>query len=110
MRLLSVFLLLGFLARTRAAVTPYSQVPYYYATAVTSASNPGGTITSNPPVYRAYDTSTLNPPPLPNPLPPTQYTIGVPSSQSSVTGLSIPIAGSFLRFSIEMSVVTQVSE
>lgn len=110
MRLLSLLSTLCFLAKARADVTIYSQVPYYYATAVTSASNPGGTISSTPPngVDRAYDTSTLDPPPLPNPLPATQWGISVPSNQASATGLSIAIPGNFLGFSIEMSVVTQV--
>lgn len=109
MRLLpSTLLLLGLLGRTTATVTAYSQVPYFYATAVTSAATPGGTISSNPPVNRAYDTTQLNPPPLPNPIPATQYTISVPSNGASVNGLSIPIAGDFLGYSVEMSVVTQV--
>jgi hypothetical protein len=110
MRLLSIIPTLCVLATASASVTIYSQVPYYYATAVTSASNPGGTISSTPPngVDRAYDTSTLNPPALPNPLPATQWNIGVPSNQASMSGLSLIVPGDFLGFSIEMSVVTQV--
>lgn len=110
MRLLFGISTFAFLAVTKASVTVYNQIPLYYATVASSAPNPNGSVSSTPPpgVYRAYDTSTLNSPPLPNPLPATQWSINVPSSAASMPGLSIPLKGNFLGFSIEMSVVTQV--
>lgn len=106
------FFALSLVGIARASVTIYSQVPYYYATAITSASNPSGTVSSTPPngLDRAYDTSTLNPPALPNPLPATQWTLSAPSNQANMVGVSQAVAGTFLGFSVEMSVITQVSE
>jgi hypothetical protein len=53
----------------------------------------------------AYDTSTLNPPPVPNPFN-TQFTIQL--QNGGTPNVSIPQVGSFIGFSIEMSVVNQV--
>ncbi|OCH90122.1 hypothetical protein OBBRIDRAFT_793583 [Obba rivulosa] len=56
----------------------------------------------------AFNPVILAPPPLPSPAPPTQFTVQLPNNAQNQPGLSIPQSGSFLGFSIEMSVVTQV--
>lgn len=53
----------------------------------------------------AYNPTILNPPPLPNPLPPMNFDLQLSSGQA---GVSIQQTGAFLGFSIEMSVVNQV--
>lgn len=58
----------------------------------------------------AYNNVRLQPPPLPSPLPPTAFSIAIPSQAQNMPGLSIPQRGDFWGFSIEMSVVQQVSE
>ncbi|OSD00696.1 hypothetical protein PYCCODRAFT_1437022 [Trametes coccinea BRFM310] len=58
--------------------------------------------------YNAYNNVRLQPPPLPNPLPPTEFAITLPSQAQNMPGLSIPQRGDFWGFSIEMSVVEQV--
>ncbi|OSD00691.1 glycoside hydrolase family 79 protein [Trametes coccinea BRFM310] len=86
------------------AVTVYGQQPL--VTSTTTSSAPGATYTG----LAAYDPRILDPPPLPDPLPPNQFGIQLSASASNVQGLSIPLSGSFFGFSVEMSVVTQVSE
>ncbi|EGO20268.1 glycoside hydrolase family 79 protein [Serpula lacrymans var. lacrymans S7.9] len=54
----------------------------------------------------AYNPTTLTPPPVPNPPPPSQFNIQL--QNGGVPGLSIPQKGSFLGFSVEFSVVTQI--
>ncbi|KAL1943312.1 hypothetical protein VTO73DRAFT_4387 [Trametes versicolor] len=56
----------------------------------------------------AYNNVRLQPPPLPSPLPPTAFSIAIPSQAQNMPGLSIPQRGDFWGFSIEMSVVQQV--
>lgn len=56
----------------------------------------------------AYDPTVLQPPPIPNPPPPTNF--GIQLQAGGTPGLSIKQQGNFLGFSIEFSVVTQVSE
>lgn len=58
----------------------------------------------------AFNNVTLNAPPVPNPPPPTQFDLHLESVARNVAGLSIQQAGSFLGFSIEMSVVNQIGE
>lgn len=58
----------------------------------------------------AYDPTVLTAPAIPNPAPPTQFTLELQSSGDAVQGLSIRQSGSFLGFSIETSVVNQVRE
>lgn len=57
----------------------------------------------------AFNNVTLNAPPVPNPAPPSQFDLHLDSNAQNVAGLSIHQAGSFLGFSIEMSVVNQIS-
>ncbi len=86
------------------AVTIYNQ----------AGQQPVGTATGSGAVptttLAAYDARILNPPPLPNPLPANAFGIQLPAQASGMNGLSIPQSGAFYGFSVEMSVVTQVSE
>ncbi|KAH9886696.1 glycoside hydrolase family 79 protein [Cubamyces lactineus] len=64
-----------------------------------------------PPHYTelaAYNPIYMLPPAIPNPPPPNQFAIGVPTSAQLMNGLSIPQKGSFFGFSIEMSVANQL--
>ncbi|KAI0631504.1 hypothetical protein C8Q77DRAFT_1159286 [Trametes polyzona] len=56
----------------------------------------------------AYNDIYLPPPPLPSPAPASTFPISVPRGAANVNGLSIPQAGTFFGFSIEMSVATQL--
>ncbi|KAI0702821.1 glycoside hydrolase family 79 protein [Cerioporus squamosus] len=89
------------------AITVYGQAGQQQQTIGTST----GTATSALPssTLAAYDTLVLNPPPLPNPLPPNQFGVQLAADAINVNGLSIPQSGAFYGFSVEMSVVTQVS-
>ncbi|KAH7928005.1 glycoside hydrolase family 79 protein [Leucogyrophana mollusca] len=102
MRLLLVHsFLLGF-GLSQAAVTVYG--PH-----VQQTFGPYGTVTAASASYTGaavYNPTTLTPPPVPNPPPPTQFNIALESG--NVQGLSITQRGSFFGFSIEFSVVTQV--
>ena len=55
-----------------------------------------------------YDPDVLQAPAVPNPLPSMNF--GIQLQSSGTTGLSIQQAGNFYGFSIEFSVITQVSE
>jgi hypothetical protein len=92
------------LALRASAVTIYSQQPLGDATATATA--PGASYTG----LSAYDTTPLNPPPLPNPRPAREFSLTLQPSADLMPGLSIPQKGSFFGFSIEMSVVNQVCE
>ncbi|OBZ74675.1 hypothetical protein A0H81_05580 [Grifola frondosa] len=97
-----IYCILASLAAVRA-VTVYSQQPL----APTSTNVASGAIYTG---LKAYDPTVLNPPPLPNPLPATEFGIQLASNANNVAGLSIPLSGAFFGFSIEMSVANQVSE
>lgn len=58
----------------------------------------------------AYNPVYLAPPAIPNPAPPNQFAIGVPTDGNLLGGLSIKLTGQFFGFSIEMSVANQLSE
>ncbi|KAI1787401.1 hypothetical protein LXA43DRAFT_712585 [Ganoderma leucocontextum] len=69
--------------------------------------------TSGPPSYTglaAYNPVYYAPPAIPSPAPANQFAIGVPSDQTLLSGISIPLPGTFFGFSIEMSVANQLSE
>ena len=53
----------------------------------------------------AYDPTVLEPPPIPDPLPPMAF--GIQLQTGGTPGVSIKQKGSFLGFSIEMSVSNQ---
>ncbi len=82
----------------------------------TSAPSASGSATSGlsaPPAgYTppAFKTVVLTAPPVPVPLPPMQFPVQLENSATNVPGLSIPQDGAFFGFSIEMSIVNQVSE
>lgn len=83
------------------AVTVYSQQPLGDSTKTASAANYTAAA--------AYDPTTLTPPTPPSP-PTTAFDIALLSEPGAVSGLSIPHGGDFLGFSIEFSVITNVSE
>lgn len=57
----------------------------------------------------ALKTVMLTPPPVPSPIPSMSFTVELQNSADNVPGLSIPQSGAFYGFSIEMSIVNQVS-
>jgi hypothetical protein len=99
MHFASILWLPCFMAASSQAVTVY-QLPFA-TTSANAASYTGSA---------AYSPIVLDPPALPDPLPDTQFSITVQQSSDDVTGLSIPLNGTFMGFSIETSVVNQVSE
>lgn len=100
--LLILLCFLGLLNVSNASVTVYNQIPLGMAT----LSAPGAGYTA----AAAYDPTVLDPPPIPNPAPPTQFTLELQSSSQAVQGLSIMQSGAFMGFSIETSVIDQVRE
>jgi hypothetical protein len=91
-----------FICLARASVTVYSQQPLGAGTATAAAANFTG--------HAAYDPTVLTAPAVPSPAPSTQFFLQLNSAPNAVQGLSIPLSGDFLGFSIEFSVVNQVSE
>ncbi|KAJ7054035.1 glycoside hydrolase family 79 protein, partial [Mycena amicta] len=94
-----LILLLGLGLGTHASITVYSPQPFMGT----------ATGTANVVTYTnaaAYDSTTLNPPAIPDPRPPTAFAIQL--SSSPVPGVSIPQAGHFYGFSLEFSVINQV--
>ena len=77
-------------------------------TSSTSTSTaPGTAYTGNG--AAAYNQVVLQPPPVPQPPQPTQFSLQLQNNAQNVQGLSIPQNGAFYGFSIEMSVVDQIS-
>ncbi|CDO76008.1 hypothetical protein BN946_scf184780.g15 [Trametes cinnabarina] len=74
------------------------------AAAATAATSDSSWISS----FAAYNNVSLTPPPLPDPLPSFQFGIQLLNNAQNVGGLSIQQKGSFMGFSIEMSVVEQI--
>jgi hypothetical protein len=85
----------------RASVTVYSQQPLGAGTSTAGAPN------ATAAAY--YDSTVLTAPPVPSPAPPTQFSLQLHSASQAVQNLSIPLSGDFLGFSIEFSVINQVS-
>lgn len=110
MRLLSTVLSLGFLSTARA-VTVYGQIPIAQTSATSQAAPPPPTpsVVGSAIKNAAYDTTILNPPAVPQQQG-LNYTINLNPNNASVANLSIMQHGSFYGFSVEMSVVTQISE
>ncbi|KAI0920662.1 hypothetical protein AcV5_010342 [Taiwanofungus camphoratus] len=70
-----------------------------------------GTSVYDPPTYTgpaAFNPVILAAPPVPSPAIPNQFILSLANNAQDVVGLSIPQSGSFLGFSIEMSVIDQV--
>lgn len=93
-------------------VTVYGQEGMTIPSAI--AATETSTATANPDLdwisnYDAYNTVTLTAPTLPTPVP-SAFAVTVQNSASNVQGLGIQQRGDFMGFSIEMSVVQQVSE
>lgn len=102
----AALLSLCLLGSARAEITVYGQIPLgQQSTTVTDTSAAAAQTTA-----AAYNDTVLDPPPIPDPAPATAFTLELQSASSSVEGLSIPQRGNFYGFSIEMSVITQVSE
>jgi hypothetical protein len=98
--LLSALWSLWLLDVATASVTVYGQIPLGISSALSSTATQAA----------AYDTTVLNPPPVPDPAPPTSFVLTVQSTAAAVSPgvLSIPINGTFMGFSVEMSVITQL--
>ncbi|KAJ7126148.1 glycoside hydrolase family 79 protein [Mycena epipterygia] len=96
--LLFAFWSLWILHVATASVTVYGQIPL----GVTSALSATATVAA------AYNDTVLDPPEIPDPPPPTSFTLTIPSVNTSAKGYSIPIKGTFFGFSVEMSVITQL--
>lgn len=98
---------LWYLTTVRAAVTVYSQKPLGQTLASTeTAGAPAAEYTG----LKAYDPLTLNPPPLPDPRPATQFALQLQSAAGNVPGLSIPVSGALLGLSVETSVINHFCE
>ncbi|KAI8996273.1 hypothetical protein BD414DRAFT_477356 [Trametes punicea] len=85
-------------------ITIPSAVAATDAAAATSLADENSWITA----LAAYNNVSLTPPPLPDPLPSLQFGIQLLNNAQNVQGLSVQQMGSFMGFSIEMSVVEQV--
>ncbi|OJT10820.1 Beta-glucuronidase [Trametes pubescens] len=116
MRLPLFSVLLACLSSTKADVTIYgvfgktTTVPVQSGTDIPTTTT--SYLTTHGPArftsLAAYNDVYLPPPPIPSPAPDTAFTVNIPNSASNVVGLSIPQAGTFFGFSIEMSVATQL--
>ncbi|KAH9929433.1 glycoside hydrolase family 79 protein [Fomitopsis serialis] len=112
--LLSLASLWSFPLACCSAITAYNvQGPLTIGSATSTSDTAAGTAVYDPPYgsysgYAAYNPIVLAPPAVPSNLS-TQYDLVLPGSASGVQGLSIPQSGSFLGFSVEMSVATEVS-
>jgi hypothetical protein len=105
MKLLLLTALASLLVSSNAQVTIYGQIPLGQARASTSTAADPATTTN-----AAYNDTVLAAPGPPNPAPSMQFTLDLPQFTDQVQGLSIEHNdGSFWGFSIEMSVVTQIS-
>lgn len=94
----------SFATAARASVTVWSQQP------IGGASSTGSAAAANYTGAAAYDPTILNAPAPPDPAPPTTFFLQLGGSNATQGGLSIALSGTFFGFSIEMSVVNQISE
>lgn len=74
------------------------------------ATNTGSAAAANYTGAAAYDPTVLNAPGLPDPAPANTFFLQLGGTNTTQGGLSIALAGTFFGFSIEMSVVNQISE
>lgn len=103
--------LCGLFATTvRAAVTVYGQIPIAHTAGLDpTATATNGQALPTQSLLPAYDETSLQPPPPPD-YQALTFTLSLPSTNGSIPGISIMQHGSFYGFSIEMSVVTQLSK
>lgn len=94
--------LLSLISVAHASVTVYSQRPI--------GSTPTQAASANYTGAAAYDPTVLQAPAVPNPAPPTQFSLQLNNAPNGVQGLSIPQSGAFMGFSIEFSVINQIRE
>ena len=94
------------------AVTVYNQAGAVNPTATSGSSGPQASLGNVGWInaLNAYNSVRLQPPSLPSPIPSTSFALALPNQAQHMPGLSIPQRGDFYGFSIEMSVVEQVSE
>lgn len=97
---LRIFLFLGVVNAAITVYYPKDQQPLA-ATSTTS-----GAAAANYTGAAAYNPTVLIAPPIPDPPPPTEFTIQLQNAGTS--GVSIPQAGSFFGFSVEFSVANQI--
>ncbi|KAG6849792.1 hypothetical protein C0991_008658, partial [Blastosporella zonata] len=107
MLLVSAPFLLSSLYSARA-VTIYGQIPFGQTSGLSGTATAATAVDTIAPKSSAYDNTILTPPALPQEQPLT-FTLDLPLSNTTVRDLSIMQHGSFFGFSIEMSVVTQLS-
>ncbi|TBU60015.1 hypothetical protein BD310DRAFT_947603 [Dichomitus squalens] len=107
----SLLILLALHGSAHAAVTVYGIGGVQNPTGSQSGSLPISTLGSTEwtSALGAWNDIQLQAPPLPVPLPPTAFTVALANQAEHVTNLSIPQRGDFYGFSIETSVVEQVS-
>lgn len=103
-----------FLRPTAASVTVYG-ISGIEAQEPLTLSASSSASSSDPTNLPAFNSLVLQPPPVPVPAPPTRFVLTVPATtQDAVVddGLMVSVVqnGSFFGFSIEFSVVDQVSE
>ncbi|KIY53575.1 glycoside hydrolase family 79 protein [Fistulina hepatica ATCC 64428] len=89
--------------RQAIAVTVYGQTPLGQTASGTSSATASAQTT-----YAAYNDTLIAPPSVPHPGPATAFTLNIQYTNTSVSGLGVPVHGSFWGFSIEMSVMNQV--
>ena len=108
----SFCLLLSILGHPVDAVTVYGPGGVENPTGTFGSGAPAATVSGSNFIsaYNAYNNVTLTPPALPSPMPATSFSIVLPNQAANMPQLSIPHKGDFFGFSIEMSVVQQVSE
>lgn len=88
-----------------ASVTIYTTLETSGGTATVTSSAADPSYTNG---LEAYNSVELDPPALPQPMPPLNFPIQLYSG--GMSGLSIPQKGNFLGFSIELSVADQIRE
>ena len=103
----SLFLPLLHLSAAYANITVYNQLPLGIQSMATAT---GSAAAADYTGSAAYDPTILQPPPIPNPPPATQFGLNLMPTADLVPGISIEAPSSFFGISIEMSVATQVSE
>jgi hypothetical protein len=97
-----------FLVRSLTLSSVTASVTVYYAKdqpplLTTSTASAGASAYTG---AAAYDPTILDPPPVPNPPIPVAFDLQLQTG--AIPGLSIPLSGSFLGFSVEFSVITEV--